>query len=202
MSKTQGLEFDTDIQDELEFFAWTAKNLPIRFFGDGVLHSPCEAIAEREFGAPELQKLAEDLTDSLAKYREKSGLGRGLAANQIGFNKRVMVVWLFDDKPLVMVNPKMVSSDGTGSYWESCISSGAFLIGEVHRPWKGQFEYCDINGKEHHLDADEKETRILLHEIDHLEGTVCSEKYEPGTMRFVRGGREEIQAYPLKKTDA
>jgi peptide deformylase len=201
MSTTQGLEFDAEIQDDLDFFAWTAENLPIRFFGDEVLHRPCEAIAEDEFGAPGLSKLAKDLTDSLAKYREKSGLGRGLAANQIGFSQRVMVVWLFDDKPVVMVNPKMISSEGTGSYWESCISSGAFLIGEVHRPWKGKFEYQDVKGQPHHLDADEKETRILLHEIDHLEGIICSEKYVPDTMRFVRGGREEIQSYPLKRID-
>lgn len=198
MSETQGLKFDAEILDDLQFFVWCAKNLPLRFFGDEVLHATCKPVLQREFGTKPLQQTTLALVDCLTRFREYSGLGRGLAANQIGFSKRIIVVW-FDDQPLVMVNPRMTSSNGAGSFWESCMSAGAFLIGEVHRPWEGTFEYQDLEGTPHTFDADEMQTRIMLHEIDHLDGIVCSDKYEPKTMRFVRGGREEIQRLGFKK---
>lgn len=184
--------------DSLELFKWTAKKLPIRFFGDEVLRQTCEPVKGREIGSPEIKQLIKSLTDTLAQYRRHTGMGRGLAANQIGHAKRIIVVWL-GDEPSVFINPKLASSEGMGSYRESCISSGTLLIGEVHRPWTGVFEYQDTNGQRHRLQADEKQTRILLHEIDHLDGITCNEKYQPGTLRFIHGGKTEIMGYELKE---
>jgi peptide deformylase len=110
------------------------------------------------------------------------------------------VVWL-NNKPEVLINPRMISSQGIGSYWESCISSGTLPIGEVHRPWKGIFEYQDKKGRSRRLEADEKQTRVLLHEIDHLNGIVCTERYEPRTTSFIYGGKEEILSYELRRID-
>jgi len=157
-------------------------------------------VEEHEFGGVEVTRIADELTATLIKYREKTGLGRGLAANQIGYTRRIIAV-LFDDEPQVMCNPKVVSSEGLGSYWESCISSGALLVGEVHRPWTATFSYNAVDGSEQHIEADEKQTRVLLHEIDHLDGITCDEKYEAKTMKVVTGGKEEIFGYAFSKIE-
>jgi len=186
------------LSDALDLFSWTARELPIRFFGDKILYTACEPIEEHDFGTDILHKISEELVATLTKYREHTGLGRGLAANQLGYNKRMIVVW-FNDTPQVLCNLELIKSDGLGSYWESCISSGALLVGEVQRPWTGTFKYNVVDGKEHYLEADEKQTRVLLHEIDHLNGITCNEKYEPKTMRIVTGGKEEILSFSFKQ---
>lgn len=187
------------ITHALELAAWTAANLPIRFFGDPVLHKPCKAFETSEFGQPEMEQLAQNLTDTLTKYRTHTGMGRGLAANQIGSNRRMFVLWL--NEPLIMVNPKPLTLQGQGSGWESCLSSGTMLLGQVTRPWTGTFEYFSLDGTRHELLADPLQTRLMLHEGEHLDGGICVEKYEPGTTRIITGGKAEIMSHELKKLD-
>lgn len=187
------------ILDDIELCHWVAEKLPIRFIGDPVLAVVCEPFTEEEFGGPEMHSLAERLIDTLTTYREHAGTGRGLAANQIGETRSMVAVW-FKDVPEILVNPEVVSTDGMGEYYETCLSSGALIIGEVVRPWKGIFKYRDISGTKHTLEANEFETRVLLHEIDHLNGEHCMNKYEYGSVRFVTGGKEEVMSHKLKKT--
>jgi peptide deformylase len=187
-----------DLQSSVELFAWTARELPIRFLGDELLKTVCQPVGKQEFATNDVKKIADELLAVLTKYREHTGMGRGLAANQIGYNKRMVAVWL-DQKPEVFCNPEVVSSDGLGSYWESCISSGALLVGEVYREWTANFRYCDTSGKEHIFEADEKQTRVLLHEIDHLDGITCNEKYQAKTEKIVTGGKEEILGFKFKQ---
>lgn len=187
-----------ELANSLDLFAWTTRELPIRFFGDAVLRTVSTQIDADEFGSNHVKQIAEELTNTLKKYREKTGLGRGLAANQIGYARRIIAV-LFDDEVEIMCNPSVVTSEGLGSYWESCISSGALLVGEVHRPWTATFRYDTVDGIEQQLEADEKQTRIMLHEIDHINGITCDEKYEPKTMKVVTGGKEEIFGYTFNK---
>ena len=95
----------------------------------------------------------------------------------------------------------MVKSEGMGSYHETCLSSGVLLLGEVHRAWQGVFEYEDLTGATHTLEADEKKSRVLLHEIDHLDGYICSDRYEPQTLKIVTGGKDEIFGAEFHRLD-
>ena len=155
------------ITDDIDLCRWVAEELPIRFIGDEILLKRCEPFSAEEFKDKEIKDLAKDLISTLKKYREKAGTGRGLAANQIGISRRIIAVWL-GQEPEIMVNPEIISTQGEGSYWESCISSGALIIGEVIRPWQGVFKYQDLEGQIHTIEADEKQTRLLLHEIDQM----------------------------------
>lgn len=192
------LEYNTEILDDLDLFKWAAENLPLRFVGDGVLNTVCTPFALAEIPGVETQELADTMIQVLRTFREKTGVGRGLAANQIGVTKRMIVVWLTDE-PEVFINPELVASEGKGSYWESCLSAGMFLIGEVIRPWKGTFRYIDLHGKECIFEADEKQTRLFLHELDHLNGELCVHKYEKGTLSFVEKGKSQVLSYEFKK---
>lgn len=194
------LQYNTEILDDLELFKWTAENLPIRFLGDEALKKVCEPLSPEEISSETTKDLADTMINVLRQFRDKTGMGRGLAANQIGATKRMIVVWL-GDGPEVFINPELVKEEGQGSYWESCISAGSFLVGEVIRPWKGMFRYFDLQGKEHTINADEKQTRLFLHEIDHLDGKMCLHQYEPGTLQFVEKGKDQILGYQFKRLD-
>jgi peptide deformylase len=206
MTDIPHMEHDTSVLNGIGLFQWTAQETPIRFFGDHILHTPCEPVAEHEFGTPELQAIASGLIAVLTKFREHAAIGRGLADNQVirpgqeTCGKQIIAVW-FESGPKVLINPKVIEAHGMGSYYEACLSSGAFLLGEVHRPWQAAFAYRDVEGAHHTLNADEFETRVTLHEKDHLDGKVCNELYEPGTIRFVRGGRPEIMNYQLRQLE-
>jgi len=198
MTIKEQLRLDSEIVDDIDLARWIAENLPIRFIGDEVLRQKCVAFRDDEFVGEKMIETSRALVETLKKYRIRAGMGRGLAANQIGISRRMIAVWL-GDEPEVFVNPEVISTEGEGSYWESCISAGTLLIGEVIRPWKGTFAYRDVKGAAHTIEADEKQTRLFLHEIDHLDGRNCLEAYKPETVRFVRGGKDEILNYPFRR---
>lgn len=189
-----------ELRAALDLAGWSADNLPIRFFGDPILNESCIPFDKNEFGQPEMKQLASKLTEVLGSYRRHAGMGRGLAANQIGSNRRLVAVWL--DQPLCLVNPRVIELHGQGSGWESCLSSGAMLIGEVIRPWTGIFEFFSVDGQRHEIDANPQQTRLLLHELDHLDGQICTEKYQPRTTKFITGGKDEVLSYELKQLSA
>ena len=185
----------------LETFKWTIAEIPkFRFLGDDVLKEICVPFREEEFGGKEMERMAEEMINTLKKYKAKTGMGVGLSANQIGFTRRMSVIWL-GEKPKVFVNPEALKLEGKGSYWECCMSSGTVLIGKVIRPWEGTFRYKDLEGKEYTLKANPKQTRVFLHEIGHLDGITCVEKYEPGTMRFTWGSEDVRSAGQLEKIE-
>ncbi|QQR51899.1 peptide deformylase [bacterium] len=184
----------------LETFAWSVRETPLRYLGDPVLREKCTKVAADEFKTSSIKHLAIELVKVLMDYRQNVGVGRGLAANQIGATKQMIAV-LLGDEPEVFCNPRLIASKGMGSYGESCLSSGVMLLGEVRRPWTGKFEYENLDGVTKTLDADELKTRVILHEIDHLNGISCSDKYEPKTMRIVTGGKAEVFGERFKKLD-
>ncbi len=186
------------IKTNLDQALWLTKNTPIRLFGDSVLTTPCHPVTNSEIKSGEAQKWADQLIDFLKKYKQKTGAGRGLAANQLGISKRMVLVWL-DNGPQVYINPRVISTEGEGVYTESCISAATLIMGEVKRPWTGTFEYIDLEGKKKKINADPIHTRLLLHEIDHLDGIICSDKYNPGTVRIVGGEAAEILKPELKR---
>ncbi len=179
------------IQLSLDEAGWLTQNLPIRLFGDPVLTTPCEVVTDKEIESGKVKKWADELIDFLKKYRARTGAGRGLAANQIGISKRLVLIWS-NDGPKIYINPEVVSSEGRGTYPESCISSASLIMGEVKRAWTITVDYISVEGKEESLKADPIQSRLLLHEIDHLDGKVCSDKYTPGTIRLTSGDSNEI----------
>lgn len=179
------------IQSTVDEALWLTKNLPIRLFGDPVLRESCSPISNKEIEDGSAQKWADQMIDFLKKFRAKTGAGRGLAANQIGISKQMILVWL-EDGPKILINPKVIRHEGQGIYPESCISAASLIIGEVRRPWKIEVEYSDLDGKKQKYKADPIHSRLLLHEIDHLKGIVCADKYTKGTIRIVADGKNEV----------
>lgn len=94
--------------------------------------------------------------------------GIGLAANQVGVARRVAVVDVDDDR-FVMVNPRIVETEGRASAEEGCLSIPE-IYADVTRPDRVVLEALDAEGRPYRKEATGLKARAIQHEIDHLDG--------------------------------
>lgn len=101
--------------------------------------------------------------------------GVGLAAPQVGILKRIVIV-LVNEEPKILVNPEIVfMSDNTCKMEEGCLSfPGQYY--EIERPEKVTIKYRNLSGHPMLETHEGLTARILLHELDHLEGVVFTER--------------------------
>ena len=100
--------------------------------------------------------------------------GVGLAAPQVGLDMRIFIVDAAareeEKTPITMINPKIISiEDDLVSYEEGCLSFPEHFA-EIDRPDKLKIEYIDENNKKKILSTDGFNSRIIQHELDHLNG--------------------------------
>ena len=140
--------------------------------GEPVLREKCVEI--KSFN-PELAALLDDLKETV-----RAENGAGLAAPQIGVNKRVVVVDV-EEGFFELVNPVILSRKGEQTGPEGCLSVKG-KQGTVTRPYKVKAEYRDRDGKKHKLTAEGFFARAVCHELDHLDGIlytdIASELYD------------------------
>ncbi|MCH7904927.1 MAG: peptide deformylase [Armatimonadetes bacterium] len=108
--------------------------------------------------------------------------GYGLAAPQIGISERIIVL-ASDGKPTIMFNPVVVGSEGTQLGEEGCLSIPG-LFGMVERAEKVEVEALDRKGRESTFRFEGLDARVVLHEIDHLDGVLFIDKADPTTFRW------------------
>lgn len=100
--------------------------------------------------------------------------GIGLAANQVGIDKRIIVIDINSKEkkipPLALINPEIISySKKKETLEEGCLSFPGFFD-KVTRPSSVQITYYDINGKKREIIAEGLLARVIQHEIDHING--------------------------------
>ena len=141
--------------------------LPIRKFGDDVLRLPAEPVVEID---AKLQKLIDDMIDTMY-----AAPGVGLAANQVGVSKRLMLIDLSVGKRAgecyVFINPEIIDAVGEITEEEGCLSIPDF-VEIVTRPERVKLRYLDRNGTEREMWGEGLMARAMCHEIDHLQGTL------------------------------
>jgi peptide deformylase len=155
-------------------------SLPIRLFGDPVLRQATQEITDVDGS---VARLAEDMIETMY-----AAPGVGLAANQVGVERR-MFVYDVGDGPRVVCNPRIVESSGEWAYNEGCLSVPE-LSWEIVRPRQVRLVGVGIDGEELDIEADELEARCLQHEVDHLDGVLLIERLDPDqrkqAMRLLR----------------
>jgi peptide deformylase len=114
---------------------------------------------------PNIHKLLDDMAETM--YASN---GLGLAAPQVGINKRVIVVDVGDGL-IEMINPEIISMEGEQIGPEGCLSIPG-LTGEVKRAMKVRVKALDRNGQEFEMEGEELLARAFQHEIDHLNGVL------------------------------
>ncbi len=142
----------------------------IRVFGDPVLKRPTARVTDID-GA--LVKLVDAMYDTMY-----DAPGVGLAAPQVGVQKRFFVYDINDDTgPHVLLNPEVVETEGEWAYEEGCLSLPGLAF-ELVRPKLVTVQGVDLDGNEVTIRGDELLGRVFLHEIDHLDGVLMIDRLE------------------------
>lgn len=119
----------------------------------------------------EVKNLIRDMFDTLY-----STTGIGLAAPQIGVNKRVIIIDLKESsEAIVLINPKILSKKGMRDSEEVCLSYPGYY-GYVERPRKVEVSGLNEKGEVKIYCAEGLLCRVLCHEIDHLDGILYTDK--------------------------
>ena len=140
----------------------------------------------REQGEPVLGKISKEVTqitdrtvelieDMLETLYEAQGVG--LAAPQVGVLKRIVVIDAgedYMDGPIVMINPKILETDGEQEGYEGCLSVPG-KSGLVKRPNYVKAEYQDEELNTCIIEGEELLARAICHELDHLDGKLYTE---------------------------
>ena len=141
--------------------------LPVVKYGAKVLETPTRPVEEFD---EELEKLCADMFESMYAAQ-----GVGLAAPQIGLDKRLAVVDVTGGKnpeaKLVLANPEIVHSEGEQREDEGCLSVPGFR-GHVLRPLYVTIRAQDVTGQSYEMRGEGLLARAFCHEIDHLNGTL------------------------------
>ena len=146
---------------------------PIRVHGDPVLKQPTAEVTAIDAA---LARLAEDMVETMY-----DAPGVGLAANQIGVQKRLFV-YDVGEGPLAVINPSLSGHDGEWTYDEGCLSVPG-LFWPIVRPKQVHLIGLDLDGKELSIEADELLARVFLHEVDHLDGMLLLERLDDDQRR-------------------
>lgn len=142
--------------------------IPIRVFGDPVLRQQTVEVTEIDDG---LRRLVADMFETMY-----DAPGVGLAANQVGVQRRFFV-YDVGDGPGVVINPEILERSGEWTYLEGCLSVPD-LHWEIVRPHRVRLTGLDLDGNRIDVEAEDLLARCFLHEVDHLDGKLLLERLD------------------------
>jgi peptide deformylase len=113
-----------------------------------------------------LAKMASDMFETMY-----AAPGVGLAATQVDFHKRLIVMDVSEgkDAPMVFCNPQLLSAEGSGVTEEGCLSVPG-IFDEVKRASNIRVRAQDVTGNVFEVELEDLAAVCLQHEMDHLEG--------------------------------
>ena len=142
--------------------------LKILQYPDERLHTVAAPVAQI---TDRIRSLIEDMAETMY-----AAPGIGLAATQVDFHERVIVIDTSEthDQLLVLINPEITASSGTSDYEEGCLSVPG-IYGKVQRAESVTVKALNAEGKSYVLEADGLLAVCIQHEMDHLMGKVFVE---------------------------
>jgi peptide deformylase len=140
------------------------KSLEIKKFNESVLRRKCEEV---ENITSEIKELVLDMEETMKKNQ-----GIGLAANQVGISKRIIMVQidLRGSKVIGLINPRIVKKGSEKEIREEGCLSFPNISLDIKRSKEIEIEALDISGQEIKMKAKGLSARVIQHEIDHLDG--------------------------------
>ena len=133
----------------------------VRKIGDPVLNKVCKEVREVNDRTREL------IDDMFETMYEADGVG--LAAPQVGILKRIVVIDVTGEDPILLINPVILSTDGEQTGYEGCLSVPG-KTGMVTRPKHVKVKAYNMDMEEFTLEGEELLARAICHELDHLDG--------------------------------
>ena len=141
----------------------------IREIGDPVLNKRCKEVKEM---TDRTRELIDDMFDTMYEAD-----GVGLAAPQVGILKRIVVIDVTGEDPLLLINPVILESSGEQTGNEGCLSVPG-KTGIVTRPNYVKVKAYDENLEPYELEGTELLARAICHELEHLDGHLYVDRVE------------------------
>lgn len=142
----------------------------ILLLGNPDLYEVCSEVAREELREMELVKT--DLKDTLLAFRRRYGVGRAIAAPQIGVKKRVIYRHL--DTPVLFINPRLEFPDGEEmEVLDDCMSFPGLLV-RVMRHRRCVIHYRNEQWEECAMELEGGMAELIQHEYDHLDGVLAT----------------------------
>ena len=144
--------------------------LPIVTIPNPILRERARKIAPEEIKSSTIQKLISDMKETVGPAG-----GIGLAAPQVGFSLRLVVIFI-EGKTIALINPEIINfSWRKETVEEGCLSvPGKF--GLVKRSKTITVIAFDENGKPLKFKATDLFARVIQHEVDHINGVLFIDK--------------------------
>ena len=140
----------------------------IRQYGDPALRMKANEVSEFD---DDLRRLVERM---IALMHDAQGVG--LAATQVGVLRRLIVFEPDEGGPRAIANPVVVErGDESASDEEGCLSLQGVRV-PVERSTRVVLEGKDPDGKDMRVELDEYGSRIVQHELDHLDGVLIIDR--------------------------
>lgn len=170
--------------------------LKVARMGHPALREKARPIEPRELKTVALQKLIDDMMETMIEYA-----GVGLAGPQVHEGVRLFVAFLDDDgrgegEPVAVINPEItVIGSEMLEGWEGCLSVPD-IQGRVPRAAHVKVRAMDRHGKRIEIDAEDYPARVVQHETDHLDGILFLDRMRSfGSLTYL----QEYSRYHRKR---
>ncbi len=142
----------------------------ILLLGNSRLYEISEPVKREELS--EVKNIVGDLHDTLMAFRKKHGVGRAIAAPQIGVQKRIF--YMNTDSPVVFINPALIPvGEERMEVLDDCMSFPNLLV-KVKRFRQCRVTYYDMKWKKCELSFRDDLSELVQHEYDHLDGILAT----------------------------
>ncbi|KEY91265.1 peptide deformylase 1 [Candidatus Photodesmus blepharus] len=140
---------------------------------------------------PEVQTLIDDMIETMHSQR-----GVGLAATQVNYHKRVIVIDISEkyNNPITLINPKILEKRGKSNIEEGCLSIPN-VYSSVSRATEIIVEALDRDSKKLTFEAHGLLAICVQHELDHLEGKLFIDYLSPLKRKRIRDKLTKIKRY-------
>lgn len=146
---------------------------------------------------PRLRVKAQPVTNIDADFRRTvedmyetmyDAQGVGLAATQVNIHQRFFTMDVSDERnqPVCILNPEIISSEGSQLDRHGCLSVGAVINDKIKRAAKLRMRYMDLDGKTHEMDAEGLTAICIQHEVDHLNGMLFIDHFSKIKQELIR----------------
>jgi len=148
--------------------------LEIVTFGNPVLKKKAEKIQNID---QEIERLAKQMMHTM-----HAAPGIGLAAPQINRSIQLITidisVGVKTQDQIILINPEIISQEGEDIMEEGCLSVPD-VNEKITRPYRTVVRGTDLEGNEHIIEGEGLLSRVLCHEIDHLNGKLILDHLSP-----------------------
>jgi peptide deformylase len=140
--------------------------------GDERLYQKSETILVDEI--EDVRLWADGLDKIILEFQQKYGVGRAVAAPQMGIKKRL--VCLHIDEPVVMINPELLDkSEEMIELWDDCMCFPNLLV-KVRRHRYCTLRFRDLDWNVQTWTLRDSISELLQHEVDHLDGILATQR--------------------------